>query len=185
MNHFRDILHLITSLFKLVKKDRLVEIGHFLVRYTFPEFPENFKPRILSKVSKFPENWSHYLKINSWSMVYINLILHIACIPIAGPMLRVSADFFWRTPYLCLQNLCLQNITLQNICYRNTNFIFYFCIRQKNGEKGDPDWNFRIFPVKFDTKLKNETSSVVKSYLRYTILSVVNPKIRQTRNFVT
>ena len=94
MNHFRDILHLITSLFKLVKKDRLVEIGHFLVRYTFPEFPENFKPRILSKVSKFPENWSHYLKINSWSMVYINLILHIACIPIAGPMLRVSADFF-------------------------------------------------------------------------------------------
>ena len=179
MDHFRDILHLITSLFG--QKRPIGRNWPFLVRYTFPEFPENFKPRILSKVSKFPENWSQFF----WSMVYINLILHIACIPIAGPMLRVSADFFWRTPYLCLQNLCLQNITLQNICYRNTNFIFYFCIRQKNGEKGDPDWNFRIFPVKFDTKLKNETSSVVKSYLRYTILSVVNPKIRQTRNFVT
>ena len=66
-------------------------------------------------------------------------------------------------------------------------FYILFLYPSKNGVKGDfmTDRNFRIFLVKILAPMKNEKSSAVKSYLRYTILSVVNPKIRQTRNFVT
>ena len=66
-------------------------------------------------------------------------------------------------------------------------FYVLFLYPSKNGVKGDfiTDRNFRIFLVEFFTPIKNEKSSAVKPYLRYTILSVVNPKIRQTRNFVT